>query len=63
MWKMPKHLKKYRKLIINTVGFSIEELINDNKTTACNNSFKYTLIVTVDAQIALLERLYKLSKV
>ncbi len=60
-WTMPRHLKKYKKLILNTVGTPVEELMNDHKTDAHVSLFRYTQIVTVDAQIALLEKLYKLG--
>lgn len=60
-WMMPRYLKKYKKLILNAAGTPLEELMNDNKIDAYNGLFRYMQVITVDAQIALLERLYRLG--
>lgn len=58
-WVMPEYLEKYRDLIGNTGGNAIEELMNDNHTDAFTNMFRSAMIVSVDSQIRLLERLYE----
>lgn len=58
-WTMPKHLEKYRSLIVNTGGNPIEELMNDTTTNMFNNSIRTGIIVMVRSQISLLEILHQ----
>ena len=50
-------MEPYRETITNTGGNSIEELMNDHDATAFNNAIRAVLIVSVDAQVKMLERL------
>jgi hypothetical protein len=56
-WLMPEWMEPFRRFIGNTGGNPIEELMNDHKTNSFNNIIRAGLIVSVDAQIALLHRL------
>jgi len=56
-WKMPKWMEPYRDLIENTGGNPIEELMNDHDTHGGNNIIRSALIISVDSQIILLQRL------
>lgn len=53
-WTMPEWMEPYRDLIRNTGGDSVENLMNDHKTTAFNNHIRAALIVCVESQVALL---------
>ena len=53
-WTMPEWMEPYRRLINNTGGNVIEELLNDQETTAFNNAIRAGLIVAVSSQVALL---------
>lgn len=59
VWKMPAHLERFRDMVNNTGGNSIEELMNDHSSDVFNNAPRALLCVAVKSQIALLERLYK----
>ena len=58
-WVMPDWMEKYRPLISNTGGNSIEDLINDKETTAWNNLIRAVLISAVESQIGLLYALHQ----
>jgi hypothetical protein len=58
-WTMPEYLEKYRDLIVNTGGNSIEDLMNDKHTTHFANHVRSAIIVAVKSQIALLESLHE----
>lgn len=58
-WKMPKWMEPYRKLIANTGGNSIEDLMNDTTTTFYNNSIRACFIIGTSDQLNLLQRLHK----
>lgn len=63
-WVMPNYLEKYRELINETngiKGIELEELMNDHTTLASNDMFRVGMIVSVNAQILLLEKMYKLG--
>ncbi len=56
-WKMPKWMERYRELIQNTGGNSIEELMNDRSAHYGNNAVRSALIISVDSQVTLLFRM------
>ena len=59
-WVMPDWMEKYRHLINNTGGNSIEDLINDIEgTNAQNNLIRATIIVAVESQVNLLYALHQ----
>ena len=55
---MPKWMEPYRELIGNTGGDSIENLMNDHHSHLGNNAIRAALIVCVDSQVKLLQRLH-----
>jgi hypothetical protein len=57
-WVMPKWMEKYRSLINNTGGNSVEELMNSDDTKASYNVILSALICCVESQITLLHRLH-----
>lgn len=63
LWVMPEWMEKYRKDIGNTGGNPIEELMNDNHTTAFENATRAIIIVAVKSQVSLLETLHKEGRV
>jgi len=56
-WVMPERLERFRGLIVNTGGNSIEELMNDHKSNVFNNAPRALICVSVKSQIALLEKI------
>jgi hypothetical protein len=58
-WVMPNWMEKYRPLINNTGGNSIEDLINDKETNAMNNLIRSALILAVESQVNLLFALHQ----
>ena len=59
VWVMPEWMEPYRKLIGETGGNPIEELMNDRDSNAFNNVIRAGLIVCANAQVSLLMRLYQ----
>lgn len=57
LWAMPKWMKPYRELIVNTGGNSVEEMMNGNASPLINLPLS-TLQACVKSQIALLNRLH-----
>lgn len=57
-WKMPKWMERYRELIGNTGGNSVEELMNNTTVTADTNLVLSVLCISVKSQVNLLERMY-----
>lgn len=62
-WTMPEWMEKYRPLFYNTGGNSIEDLMNDEGTNPSNNIIRWSIIISVQAQFVLLERLHKEGKI
>lgn len=58
-WTMPAWMERYRKLICNTGGNSVEELVNDHEATVANNVVRAALCVAVKSQVSLLDSLHK----
>lgn len=58
-WKMPEWMEKYRDLIANTGGNSVEELYNDHTSTIHSNLIRAMLCIAVTDQVNLLYRLQK----
>ena len=58
-WVMPEWMEKYRDLIGNTGGNSVEQLMNNHSANLFNNSPLVVLICSVDSQVNLLARLHK----
>ena len=58
-WKMPRWMERYRDDFANTGGNPIEELLNDHGSNGLNNVIRAALIVAVESQVILLERLHK----
>jgi len=56
-WEMPFWMAKYRHLINNTGGNSIEDLMNDNTTTVFSNAPRAIICCCVNSQITLLTKL------
>jgi hypothetical protein len=56
---MPEWMERYRDLIGNTGGNTIEELMNDRSTTAQVNVIRAGLIVAVTSQVTLLYQLHR----
>lgn len=56
-WKMPARMEPYRDLIVNTGGNSIEDLMNDTKTTMFSNMPRAVLCCCVSSQVVLLKTL------
>lgn len=57
LWTMPPWMEPYRKLISNTGGNPIEELMNDHTTTIFENAPRAMLCIAVQDQVGLLTRL------
>jgi hypothetical protein len=57
-WKMPDWMEPYRGSFANTGGNSIEELMNDRTTDGGNNIIRSALIIAVESQVILLNRLH-----
>lgn len=57
-WTMPSWMEPYRDLFNNTGGNSIEDLMNDDRTTSRDNAIRMALIFCVRSQIALLTDLH-----
>ena len=62
VWKMPKWMEPFRKMIVNTGGNAVEELMNDHDSTQFNNVIRAGLCVCVDSQVSLLTRLASAGK-
>jgi hypothetical protein len=58
-WAMPDWMERYRQLISNTGGNSVESLMNDHTTTAFSNVILAGMIVSVDSQVKLLMQLHE----
>jgi hypothetical protein len=58
-WKMPEWMEPYRDLFHNTGGNSIEDMMNDHRTTVFENAPRAILCVAVKSQVAFLTDLYK----
>lgn len=59
IWVMPEWMEPYRKLINNTGGDTIENLMNDHTSNSFNNVIRAGLICCVDSQVRLLHTLRK----
>lgn len=59
-WIMPKWMKSYAKMILNTGGNDIEDLVNDDGTNSniFNNAPRALICASVKSQVGLLEQLY-----
>lgn len=55
-WKMPSWMERYRSLIVNTGGNSIEEMMNGNADPRVNLPLS-TLQACVKSQVSLLENM------
>ena len=60
-WAMPKWMEKYRKMIVNTGGNPIKELMNDHETVVQINTPRAIICCCVKSQVSLLESLKKLK--
>ena len=60
-WTMPEWMEPFRKLINNTGGNSIEELVNDDGTNSnvFNNAPRALICCAVKCQVDLLKSLHK----
>ena len=58
LWSLPEYLEKYRDIICDIPG-EIENLMNDKGTNTFNNAPRALIIARVEAQVSLLEYLYK----
>jgi hypothetical protein len=58
-WKMPEWMEPYRDMFVNTGGNLTEELLNDHHTSVFDNSIRASLIIAVESQVALLEKLHE----
>lgn len=60
-WIMPKWMKSYANMILNTGGNSIEDLVNDDGTNSniFNNAPRALICASVKSQVGLLEQLYE----
>ena len=58
-WTMPDWMEKYRSLINNTGGNSVEDLVRDRKTNMLINAPRAMLCVAVKSQVMLLESLHE----
>ncbi len=58
-WTMPEWMEKYRSLINNTGGNSVEDLYNDNHTVVLINAPRAMICVAVHSQVQLLLALHK----
>lgn len=58
---MPKWMKRYAPLIVNTGGNNIEDLVNDDGTNSnvFNNAPRALVCAAVKSQVKLLELLYE----
>ena len=56
-WKMPRWMKPYRQLIVNTGGNSVEDLVSGHADPRVNLPLS-TLQACVKSQVSLLGRLY-----
>lgn len=56
-WTMPAWMENYRKLIQNTGGNSVEDLLNDHRCDPFSNLYRWTFIRCVRAQVNLLQLL------
>lgn len=61
IWTMPKWMKRYAPLIVNTGGNNIEDLVNDDGTNSnvFNNAPRALVCAAVKSQVTLLELLYE----
>lgn len=59
LWTMPDWMEKYRDDISNTGGNKVEDLMNDNHTSAAINYIRAALIMCVISQVSLLQTLHK----
>jgi hypothetical protein len=59
-WIMPAWMKPYAKMILNTGGNSIEDLVNDDgkNSNVFNNAPRALICASVKSQVGLLEQLY-----
>lgn len=60
-WIMPKWMKFYAKMILNTGGNNIEDLVNDDgqNSNIFNNAPRALICASVKSQVGLLEQLYE----
>lgn len=58
-WTMPAWMEQYRKMICNTGGNPIEELMNDHTTVVQINAPRAMICVAVKSQVMLLEILHR----
>lgn len=58
-WTMPAWMEPYRERIKNTGGNSIEDLMNDDRSTMFNNHVRAALCIAIKSQVALLEHLHR----
>ncbi len=60
-WIMPAWMKPYAKMILNTGGNNIEDLVNDDGTNSnvFNNAPRALICAAIKSQIGLLELLYE----
>lgn len=60
-WIMPAWMKPYTKMILNTGGNNIEDLVNDDGTNSnvFNNAPRALICAAVKSQVGLLELLYE----
>lgn len=56
-WKMPKWMKGYESMIVNTGGNDVEEMVNGNADPFINLPLS-TLQACVKSQVSLLTRLH-----
>jgi hypothetical protein len=61
-WTMPKWMEPYRKLIVNTGGNAIEEMVNGDADPYVNLPLS-TLQACVKSQVSLLEQLRQKGKI
>jgi hypothetical protein len=60
-WIMPKWMKSYENMILNTGGNSIEDLVNDDgrNSNIFNNAPRALICASVKSQVGLLQQLYE----
>ena len=60
-WKMPGWMEPYRRIIGDTGGNPVEELVNDRTTKSHSNVIRAMLCVAVKDQVDLLYRLARMG--
>lgn len=58
LWTLPEYLEDYRYIICDIPG-EIENLMNDKGSNIFNNAPRAIIIARVEAQVSLLDHLYK----